>query len=400
MQVFKSALILSMLGYLLACGSGGGAPGSAGSASGPVKVPPKKDCIADSSTKVLQLNASNYDKYTYVNLVSGEVLDLTPTQAANSNQWHFAMRRNNVLLNGDASGLGSVQAAIANAQDDFYLSNGQPNHSMFINSNCNDQEAAFLADYPANTLTFNEDKFVSAITLPPATEDTQNFIDYGWYKAHKDQAENRIVNSEWIWLIRSGEGNSYAKFKASSLSYSAAQGLSVSFDFETQLAGTRGFNTAANFNLVDVSNGSYCFDFDTNQSVNCMGDQWDIKLEIDGLNWVLKSNSGVSGEGRGGAFIRLNSITTLLFEEGEKSTDNKFIKNHYFSDKIAGVIDGAWYAYDLQAQHKLFPNYRVFMIDTNSQDANAPYVKLQILNYYDDNAISGYPTIRFKSVAK
>ncbi len=66
------------------------------------------------------------NKYAYFNLDSGQVIELTDSEAAASENWHIAFKRTNVKLNGGVSGPASVKGVVADAQDDFYDGNGDP----------------------------------------------------------------------------------------------------------------------------------------------------------------------------------------------------------------------------------------------------------------------------------
>ena len=54
-------------------------------------------------------------------------------------------------------------------------------------------------------------------------------------------------------------------------------------------------------------------------------------------------------------------------------------------------MDSNWYAYSLQGQHKIYPNYRVYVADTGSEK-----YKFQITSYYDpDDGTSGVLSLRY-----
>lgn len=343
------------------------------------------------------IDASDYTKYQYLNLNSGELIVLNEEQAALSDQWHIAFRRASVKLNGGTSGPGRVAGALAIAQEDFYEDSGDADLNVFLNATA-DQEADHLdPDMDTSALSFISDTYSAAIQGSGETVGTE--IDLGWYRYNFISHQTSLNADNW-WLLRSSEGTSYAKFHASSFAYDPAAGLDVTFDFEVQATGSSQFSSTASFEAhIDASGGTSCFDFDNDAEVSCDTAIWDIKLEIDGRNWNLWTHSGVSGDGEGGAFGPFNSAQAALYTAGHLSPEGVNIDSHYDTDTSAGIFnDNLWYAYNLQGAHKLWPNYRTYAITTDTDDVAAPRYLLQITNYYSDAGVSGHPNIRYIAV--
>lgn len=348
----------------------------------------------DSSASAMIIDASSYQDYAYLNLESGEMLELSEAQATASDAWHIAFRRASVKLNGGTSGPGNVSGALTAAQEDFYDAQGEPDSNVFLNATP-DQEAEHLApELDISSLDFISDDYSAAIQGSGNMTGTD--IDMGWYRYNFATHQTSLNNENW-WLLRSNLGTSYARFRATALAYDPLTGLDVTFDFDVQANGTDQFATTASFNAhVDAAGGQDCFDFDTNSAVSCDHPAWDIKLEIDGRNWHLWSNGGVSGSGSGGAFGPFTSTEASAYTAGHISPEGIDISAHYSSDASVGIFhENSWYAYNLQGNHKLWPNYRTFAIDTDSSDPAAAKFLLQIVNYYSDTGISGHPNIRF-----
>jgi len=71
----------------------------------------------------------------------------------------------------------------------------------------------------------------------------------------------------------------------------------------------------------------------------------------------------------------------------------------YNTDSTGGVFtDNTWYAYNLTDQHKIWPNFRTFLIKADIDDSESMVWALQIVGYYDQNGTSGQPTVRWLPV--
>jgi len=145
--------------------------------------------------------------------------------------------------------------------------------------------------------------------------------------------------------------------------------------------------------------GEDCFDFDSNTSVACNSTDWDIKVEIAGRDFNIWTNGGVSGDGDGAAFGPVAAADAALYTAATiapgSGTD---ISRHYIADANASAFtENAWYAYNLEGNHKLWPNYRTYLVDIDSTDNNSAVYKLQLTSYYDELGLSGHPSIRFEA---
>jgi len=114
-----------------------------------------------------------------------------------------------------------------------------------------------------------------------------------------------------------------------------------------------------------------CYDVELKSAVDCdsNADTWDVRFDKAGFNIWL--NGGIYGEGDAGAFGPNTLAEMKKYEGGAKVPG-------YFKDQVSGVfLDSSWYAYSLNGQHKLWPNYRVYSIETNSK-----HYKVRLLSYY------------------
>ena len=124
-----------------------------------------------------------------------------------------------------------------------------------------------------------------------------------------------------------------------------------------------------------------------------------MKIAFFGRDFYLRSNGGVSGEGAGAVFgpfewDELSAWTSATIEPSGSS-----VVARYQEDVTSGIFDeSSWYAYNLTGAHRLWPNYAVYLIDTNQADDAAPQYALQITGYYDATGASGYPRLRWRRI--
>lgn len=335
------------------------------------------------------VDASSSDTMAYLNLASGEVLNLTAAQAAESEDWHLALRRYNIQLNGGASGPGAVVGVVGDDQADFYDDSGEPVANVFLNATP-DSELEHLKDTFTAPARWSQDSVVSG-------------LGEAWYNYDHSNG-NMSANSDNGYLLRSGEGDSYARLRATEFTFPTRTGQGITsfeFSFDVQPAGTEQFTGTATFTgSIPPEGGERCFDFDSNATVDCANSEnWDLVLGFADRSLYLRTNSGPSGNGDGGAFgpmtwSDLSDYTSATTDPGGNS-----LASHFNADSTGGVfVDHGWYAYNLSEQHQLWPNYRVYLIDTDRNDDASPVYAVQLIGYYGDDGESGQPVLRWREV--
>src|SRR5690554_877648 len=340
------------------------------------------------------VDAKSYSQATYLNLNTGATMQMTAEEAQGRDDWHLSFKRDTVQVNGGASGMGSVAGAVANAQDKFYDAAGEPNFNLLVNATASSEEEALLAEYPKPG---SRDWISDSIT--------NNFGD-DWY-SYNPNGGIMNANSDNGWLLRSAEGNSYARMRMTEMDFPTRTGEGIkSFTavFDVQVPDTTSFApTQATFTgAIGPEGGGLCFDFDADSTVNCeTSAHWDVKLGFAGRDIYLRSNSGTSGEGNGGVFgpfkwddLAVYTSATIAPGSGEDIT------GRYAADTTSGVFNASsWYAYDQAGGHLLRPNFRVYLIDTDTNDAQAPVYAVQIVGYYGDDTVSGQPIVRWTNAS-
>lgn len=382
------ALTLALL-TLTGCGGGSSDKGPTRDTETPSETP------TPAAFQSKTINATDSTRYTYLNLETGEQLALTDAEAAGSTAWHIAFRRNAIKLNGGASGPGKSAGAVVAAQADFYGAAGEPNASVFLNTNADNEQEHLLATYTEPT-AFTKESLTTVLKGSGETVGTQ--MDMGWY--WYDSTTHAItVNDSNGWLLRNGEGSSYSRMRTTALSYSRSTGLDVTFSFDTQPTGAASFAGTATFNAhIDPSGGESCFDVESNDVVGCDTSTWDLKLGVSGRTWYLRSNGGVSGIGNGAAFGPVAWTDLSTYTSATLAPNGTSIVRLYTQDATSGIFaEQPWFAYDLDGQHKLHPNYRVYWVTSDSTTAGSKGYQVQVTGYYDDTGTSGHLSLRWRN---
>lgn len=164
---------------------------------------------------------------------------------------------------------------------------------------------------------------------------------------------------------------------------------------------TTTFSESAEWTVDGTKTGESCFDFDTQSDIDCSLDGWDIKFVNESRSISLWTNGGISGDGKGASFYTMPWNELLAINNAQELPTVGFK-----ADAGAGVFDeNPWYEYNLNEQHRIFPNNRVYLVTTDASSAStqslvsSPVYALQVINYYDDAGRSGYPTVRWIDTA-
>lgn len=361
-----------MMSVLAACN--GGSSGSNSVSGGGTE-----DDGTPSSPTSYRIDASDSDVFTYLNFSNLDApLGLSEVEAHNSFAWDIAFRRTRIILNGGDSGPGFITGALADAQDEFYDENEEPIVDVFINATPEiNGEEAFNQDFETSTLTFIEDQ------IQPAIDD--------WYQLNT-QTISFEADSEQHWIVRSGNGRSYAKFNIVDIenlvdlenSEFALNTLTATFDIQSRFANSFSGEVATK-NITNIATGSICYSFENDENVDCeTSDNWDLRFDSDYKIWL---NSNIYGGGDGAVlFGALDQASVDSFSSADDTEEFQWI-----ADSTAGVfVENSWYAYNLNRRHKLWPNYRVYILNKGDN-----YYKLQVRSYYNETGDSANYLVEF-----
>jgi hypothetical protein len=321
------------------------------------------------------------NQWTYYDLDSDSVVNLSDNDAESSTEWDIAFKRTAIRLNGGVSGPGNVTGALAVEPEGFYDASTSPVVDRFINSTADSELGSLSSDVDTTTLNYVSDRLV------PDIDGSGTDAEASWW-IYDPQAFSVNPNSNAWYIVRGAQGASYAKFHITNIEQSTRE---ITAELFLQPTGTAGFDTnpVTWVAAIGEAGGISCFDIDQAGEVDCASNDasWDLQIEVtaDGRSWNIWTNSGVVGSGGGGG-----SFGVLSDQSQQAFTSNVGIP--FFSRDSSGGIftDSSWYAYDLQENNRIWPSYRVYAINTGTQT-----YKLQVIGYYDQAGVSGNITMRY-----
>lgn len=175
------------------------------------------DTALPNQVQTQTINATSNDDWVYVDLKTGQ------SSTDKDSTWQIGFKRNDVILNGGDSGSGKIGGYLAATPAGYYDAKDEPIVSQFIT----DGSAATLADL---TSTADYDKPLSARSwvidskgsdLNPAYTGSFPNLDFGWYTYNgmTHQLNAKPLDSAQGALIRSAEGNSYARMRLDKINY-------------------------------------------------------------------------------------------------------------------------------------------------------------------------------------
>ena len=201
--------------------------GATGSTSGYPKVRYAK--LSDlTNVKEVSVNAST--DWAYFDLTTGQTV-------SKDGNWQLGFNRYNIITNSGDSGTGSVGSFLAQKAAGFYDADGKVDTDKLTNTALIASAKALLTnrsgwDTPAAAKDWKKDALKSALN-PAYQGDVRTGLDYGFYfytglnADHPAGTHAFIANPENGVLLRSGEGNSYARVHLTNI----AEGQ-YTFDFD------------------------------------------------------------------------------------------------------------------------------------------------------------------------
>lgn len=191
---------LQVLGYY-------GGPGGATSGYVTVRLA-GMDNLTQYASK--EINAST--AWQYLDLTTGELV-------AETGNWHVAFNRYNLKLN---SGNASLGALAGDTPAGFYDAGGEPVTSVFTSTSPTDTSVVglFTGSTIGQASAYKGD--AKGSPLQPASKSEGTYpnltVDYGWY-GYEASTHFLTAKDDRGTLIRSGEGDSYMRFRLESIVY-------------------------------------------------------------------------------------------------------------------------------------------------------------------------------------
>lgn len=340
------------------------------------------DEVAENTYQTLSVNAASYENWKYVNLTQGTVLDLDEESAATSLNWHIALRRTEIKLNGGVSGSGSVTAAVADMQEEFYDAEGIADVSVFTNADADIEVQALAVAYDVSALTYQTDTYEPALT--------------DWY-VYNTTTHQIGANTDVGYLLRHADGVTYSKLIIDAVSYT-----DISVRYEIQAEDTVQFAGGEHTFSAEFTDDAteLCLDLDTESAIDCANSaDWDLRYEVNLSARAINiwTNGGVYGSGNGAVFGSIDAIELAEYTSAT-NLDSYDISGHYLQDSSHSIFaDSSWYAYNLNGSHKLWPNFRTYLINLDGADETSIQIALQVANYYSLGD-SGSPELRFQNL--
>ncbi|WP_169579626.1 HmuY family protein [Saccharospirillum impatiens] len=290
-------------------------------------------------------------------------------------EWDLAFSTTSVRVNSERAA-----SALLADQSDFFDAEDKPVTNVFTNATANSEQEHLLASYDLASVTFSTETTDAALG-----RDGENFYNYN-FMTHVVSA-----NDDAWWVVRSAEGDSFAKLNVVEVSF-ASDVLSLEAEFFVQGSGDSTYSATAVNWAADVADGELdCFDFDSGTTVDCdTSTSWDLKLKIDGRSFMLLTNGGVSGSGEAGLMDAMSETGADQEVDGNELNSRAFLQ-----DKGSNAITTQpWYAYDLLGRHGIWPNYRVYGIENLETET---VMLVQLINYYNDADAGRHITVRFRA---
>lgn len=336
----------------------------------------------DNSGDVAHKSVSGLDgrtTYAYYDLDNQTELSLTAEEAKSNTEWDVAFNGVNVILNGGHSGAGNVEAYFTGNNADFVDDAGAPIKDKFVNATPETELADFTAinseNIPAES-EFDTDTFK---TIFGSNFYVYNFVDHSL--SENDSQKYLVSTEEGHYIVR-----------ATSLSNLDDQSQVTRGITELTLGVQFKANSAENFTdeqlvvLPECNSQSYV-DL-TTFGVVTDADGWDLTVFCNDVEIQLGDGAKAYAYDNEEDWLAVLDSLGTPYEQYSFEADGA---ETFFGDKHG------WFAYDLNGEHKIWSQYGVYLVKTDT----ATY-KLQITSYYgldeDNNVSSGLMSFIYQAL--
>lgn len=303
------------------------------------------------------------NKHTYFSFATGAVVELTDQEAEASSAWDIAFKRTRIKLN-SANSTPAASGSLASTPDGLYAADGAPITAALLKAKAASEQDHFAAV----TAT-------SVADLTFAKDGPKPHLAKQWYN-YNSTSHQVTAAADKSWIIRSAEQDKTAIFSVTKVvpnrqkkadSYTARFYLNTADKDQDYVFSAQPVDFKAEFTADKTQ---ICYDLNTTAEVDCAStaDSWDVRFDNDFNIWL---NGGVHGSGQGGAFGPSTHDALKAFKSVPK----------FFTDSVSGTFTDSgskWYAYSLNKQHKIWPNYRVYAI----KKSDGSQYKVRILGFY------------------
>ena len=313
------------------------------------------------SEQTITVNAAT--NWAYLSVTGASASELTLADAGSNPLWDIAFNATSVRLNGGASGPGGVTG--------YCLCRTAKDTASLRAMTAANQLAAFnavtAADVPADS-AFKSDALAPAIS--------------GWW-SYNPIAHTVTANSGRLFLVRTADGNSWAKLRVISIAnatQTTAGTVTIEYAVQSAKGAALGGTQTATFDVP--ASGSVTFDLQTG-AVGSAG--WDISFS----GYDIRVNGGVSGSGSAAALAMDAPFASVTDPSAPPATT-------FRTDGFGGVFEAQrWYRYNITgSDNQIWPTFDVYLIKRGSQ-----VFKLQLINYYGANGEARQITLRYAKVS-
>ena len=326
------------------------------------EVAPPDDVFQEGEIVV---DASSPINFAYLSLADGGSL-LSPADPSTSTEWHMALRRFTVRLNGGVAGPGSVSGFNTRNNADLTAEEITALTSA-------DGEAAFAA--------------VTDADIPAASSFTEDVLvpDEGgaWFR-FDPQVGNLVANPGAAWKVRESSGRGYAIFRVVDLEMEGRRPLGLTIEYRRHAPGG---------SLGDAETAEISF---VRGPVHLGLDGGDQLAEADNCEWDLSASPelaiDVNASCQAGTFpMDATDDFTAIESAGDAPEYAGFLSAIAGAFPVTTGDAGGVFWYDIQENSRMWPTYNVFLVAAGDE-----VYKVQIFDYYSATGQSGFPAVRFQ----
>jgi len=341
---------------------------------------PSDSADSDSASDKTNITLDASSGWAYLNLESKSEVEVT-------GDWDLAFYESHVRSNPNR-----VELALAAPQEDFFDDTGRPDANVFLNATKSSELEHFDANYEVADLTFEPDAIDAVVG-----RDSTNFYS------------GSTANTDAWWIVKSAEGDSYAKLNFTNYSYNGGtHEITVEANFFVKGSGDSVFSsTPVTWQSHSLTTSEACFDFDSGSTVSCASSTWDVQYFSAGHVPMILLNSDYSGDGSAGLYIfddksdsdasnddhamtqtEVDAVDVSTLASAEFSTDQENESNMFYNAyPDYGETYNDWFVYAGAysstfgaGNHGIYPNFRVYA----AQYSNDDVYLFQIINYYNE----------------
>ena len=311
----------------------------------------------------ITVDASSPVGFVYLSLAQGT--ELSPTDPTNSTDWHVALRRFTVRLNGGVSGPGSVAGYnIGNnagaAGEEVTAMTAEDGRAAF--------EAVTEADIPASS-SFTED----GVAPDPGSS---------WFR-FDPRIGTLVADPRVAWKVRESSGRGHSLFRVADLHMQGQRPLGLDIEFRHQ--GPGGTLGAASTVSLDLTRGPGYVGFAGAERPEVASCEWDIGVSPE-FSVLVNADCGA------GTFpldASEDFTRQTRADDAPEYAEFLAVVSGSFPAAVSDA-DGAYW-YGIQDNNRMWPTYNVFLVRVDQE-----VYKVQLYDYYNATGDSGFPSLRFQ----